>query len=62
MSSQFEIDHTKLLEKISQSLDLLIGNLNELNRNLEIVNSIGKEFEGPANVWHQFHKEQPWTK
>ncbi|ORX54386.1 hypothetical protein DM01DRAFT_1335532 [Hesseltinella vesiculosa] len=55
MSSQFEVDHAKLLEKVTQGLDQLVTNLNHLNRNLETINTIGNEFEAPAYLWSQFH-------
>ncbi|KAI8085088.1 uncharacterized protein BX664DRAFT_338497 [Halteromyces radiatus] len=55
MTTSFDIEHGKLLEKVSQGLDQLIGNLGHLNRNLETVNTIGNEFEAPAKLWHQFH-------
>ncbi|ORZ20692.1 hypothetical protein BCR42DRAFT_409298 [Absidia repens] len=56
MTSNFEIERDKLMEKVSQGLGQLVGSLGDLNRNLETVNTIGKEFEAPANVWHQFHQ------
>ncbi|KAI8067914.1 hypothetical protein BC940DRAFT_299852 [Gongronella butleri] len=56
MASQFEIDHAKLLEKVSQGLDQLSTNINHLNRNLETINTIGSEFEAPAYLWEEFHQ------
>lgn len=55
MSSTFEIERDKLMEDVSHGLQQILSGLDELNRNLESVNTIGHEFEAPAKVWHQFH-------
>ncbi|ORZ20716.1 hypothetical protein BCR42DRAFT_409350, partial [Absidia repens] len=56
MTSHFETERDKLMEGISQSLEQLVGSLEDLNQNLETVNTIGKGFEASVSVWHQFHK------
>ncbi|KAI9315479.1 hypothetical protein BX666DRAFT_2028388 [Dichotomocladium elegans] len=51
----FDVEKAALVEKATQELEKLIRNLNRLNQNLEIVNTIGKEFNEPSEVWHKFH-------
>ncbi|KAI8331231.1 hypothetical protein BC941DRAFT_439383 [Chlamydoabsidia padenii] len=55
MSSKFDIERDNLMEEVSHGLKLIVNNLDELNDSLDIINTIGKEFEQPANVWHRFH-------
>ncbi|CAO3591686.1 unnamed protein product [Absidia cylindrospora] len=49
-------EREKLVQKVSQGLEQLVSSLGDLNQNLETVNTIGKGFEAPGNVWHQFHQ------
>ncbi|SAL97299.1 hypothetical protein [Absidia glauca] len=55
MSSTFEKERDKLMEGVSHGLQQILSGLDDLNRNLESVNTIGLEFEAPAKVWQQFH-------
>ena len=54
--AQFEEERAKILEKAQLGLDQINNNLNRLNRNIETINSIGKQFEAPAQLWGSFHK------
>lgn len=39
----------------TQHMEQLITNMNQLNRNLESVISVGKEFESVSTLWRCFH-------
>lgn len=52
----FEIEHGTLLEQVAQGLDQLVANLKELNRNLETINTIGREFTQASHLWRDFHE------
>lgn len=54
--AQFEEDRAIMVEKVKSALDQLQANLNGLNRNLETMNAIGSQFEGPSHLWDSFHK------
>lgn len=53
---QFEEQRAIILEKSVANFEQIKNNLNILNRNLEVINSIGLEFESPAHLWDSFHK------
>lgn len=53
--AQFEEEKAKILEKALAGLDQITSNLNVLNRNIETINSIGTQFEAPAQLWSSFH-------
>lgn len=36
-------------------MESIITNMNQLNRNLESVISVGKEFESVSTLWRSFH-------
>lgn len=36
-------------------MEQIITNMNQLNRNLESVLSVGKEFESVSTLWRSFH-------
>lgn len=36
-------------------MEQIITNMNQLNRNLESVISVGKEFESVSTLWRSFH-------
>ncbi|RPB18578.1 hypothetical protein L211DRAFT_871741 [Terfezia boudieri ATCC MYA-4762] len=52
--SFFELERARLVTEISLSLDHVLMNLNLLNRSLEGVISVGKEFESVETLWSQF--------
>ncbi|KAF8461425.1 DASH complex subunit Dad1-domain-containing protein [Kalaharituber pfeilii] len=52
--SFFETERARLITEISLSLDQVLQNLNLLNRSLEGVISVGKEFESVEMLWAQF--------
>ncbi|KAI8987400.1 hypothetical protein BDF20DRAFT_910027 [Mycotypha africana] len=51
----FEEEKAALLDKAIYALDQLHTNLNSLQRNLETINGIGFQFEGPTHLWTSFH-------
>ncbi|KAF8417078.1 DASH complex subunit Dad1-domain-containing protein [Tirmania nivea] len=52
--SFFELERARLVTEISLSLDHVLMNLNLLNRSLEGIVSVGKEFESVETLWSQF--------
>lgn len=51
----FEKERDTLLENVAQSLEQVITNMAHLNRNLETINTIGKDFDNVASLWREFH-------
>jgi hypothetical protein len=51
----FEKERDALLENVSQGLEQVITNMAHLNRNLETINTIGKDFDNVASLWREFH-------
>ncbi|GAB5591927.1 Dolichyl-diphosphooligosaccharide-protein glycosyltransferase subunit dad1 [Umbelopsis nana] len=51
----FERERDALLENVSQALEQVITNMAHLNRNLETINTIGKDFDNVASLWREFH-------
>ncbi|KAI9263616.1 hypothetical protein EDC94DRAFT_607302 [Helicostylum pulchrum] len=54
--AQFEEQRDAILEKSVAGLEQIKNNLDILNRNLEVINSIGLQFHSPAQLWDSFHK------
>ncbi|GAA5809276.1 hypothetical protein MFLAVUS_002682 [Mucor flavus] len=54
--AQFEEQRSIILEKSVAGLEQIKNNLDILNRNLEVINSIGLQFQSPAHLWDSFHK------
>ncbi|KAI5806693.1 DASH complex subunit Dad1-domain-containing protein [Peziza echinospora] len=52
--SLFELERARLVTEISLSLEHVLMNLNVLNRAMEGVTSVGKEFESVEMLWSQF--------
>ncbi|ODQ52536.1 hypothetical protein SAICODRAFT_30670 [Saitoella complicata NRRL Y-17804] len=50
-SEFFEKERARLVGEIGQSMEQIITNLNLLNRNLEGVVAVGKEFESVSTLW-----------
>jgi chlorite dismutase len=51
----FERERDALLDNVSQGLEQVITNMAHLNRNLETINTIGKDFDNVASLWREFH-------
>ncbi|KAG2173750.1 hypothetical protein INT43_005170 [Umbelopsis isabellina] len=51
----FERERDNLLENVTQGLEQVIANMAHLNRNLETINTIGKDFDNVASLWREFH-------
>ncbi|KAE8542666.1 hypothetical protein D1P53_001447 [Cryptococcus gattii VGV] len=59
--SFFEREKARLIEEISTNFEELMGNMNTLNRTLEQVYGVGREFTTVASLWGRFNtliKEQ----
>jgi len=52
--SFFEQQREELITEIALSLEHVLMNMNLLNRSLEGVVAVGKEFEGVEALWSQF--------
>ncbi|KAJ9115130.1 hypothetical protein QFC22_005460 [Naganishia vaughanmartiniae] len=53
--SFFEQERDKLVEEIAGGFEELLSSANVLNRKLEEVFGVGKEFQTVANLWGQFN-------
>ncbi|CAO3668417.1 unnamed protein product [Umbelopsis vinacea] len=51
----FERERDALLDNVSQALEQVITNMAHSNRNLETINTIGKDFDNVASLWREFH-------
>ncbi|WWC63146.1 uncharacterized protein I303_105746 [Kwoniella dejecticola CBS 10117] len=54
--SLFERERTKLIDDISAGFEELLGHTNVLNRKLEEVYGVGKEFTTVAALWGKFRE------
>ena len=54
-SKTFDIERGRLLREAKQELTKLAGNLNNVNQNLQTLNSIAMGLREPSNLWHDFH-------
>jgi len=52
--SYFELQREALVNEIALSLEHVLMNINKLNRSLESVIVVGKEFDAVENLWSQF--------
>ncbi|RPB07709.1 DASH complex subunit Dad1 [Morchella conica CCBAS932] len=52
--SFFELQRDQLVSEIALSLEHVLMNMNVLNRSLEGVIAVGKEFESVEALWSQF--------
>ncbi|ORY87081.1 DASH complex subunit Dad1-domain-containing protein [Protomyces lactucae-debilis] len=53
--SLFDKRRAVLISKIAEHMESLITGMNGLNRNLEAVISVGKEFQSVSTLWRCFH-------
>ncbi|KAK9458222.1 DASH complex subunit Dad1-domain-containing protein [Dipodascopsis uninucleata] len=51
----FEKQREALISEIAVSLEHVLANINTLNRSLEGVISVGKEFESVSVLWSSFY-------
>ncbi|KAI9256431.1 hypothetical protein BDA99DRAFT_561890 [Phascolomyces articulosus] len=51
----FDIERGRLLREARQELTQLVAHLNNLNQNIQTLNSIATGFREPSNLWHDFH-------
>ncbi|KAL1922590.1 uncharacterized protein VTP21DRAFT_10129 [Calcarisporiella thermophila] len=51
----FEKERDNLVNEIAQALEQVITSMSLLNRNLETVITIGKDFENVAALWKGLH-------
>lgn len=54
--SSFDNERLKWIAEISESIGKLYTNLNALNRNIESVNLVGRQFENVYNLWSKFEQ------
>ncbi|KAI9033564.1 hypothetical protein CLU79DRAFT_882719 [Phycomyces nitens] len=54
--TSFENEYDALMDQAFQGFDQLQYNMNLLNKNLETLNAIGREFQQPAKLWETFHR------
>ncbi|KAJ9098549.1 hypothetical protein QFC19_006317 [Naganishia cerealis] len=54
--SFFEQERDRLVEEIAGGFEDLLSSANVLNRKLEEVFGVGKEFQTVANLWGQFNE------
>ncbi|KAG2219314.1 hypothetical protein INT45_003136 [Circinella minor] len=54
-SKTFDIERGRLLREAKQELNKLSVNLNNVNQNLQTLNSIAMGLSEPSNLWHAFH-------
>ncbi|KAF2129278.1 hypothetical protein P153DRAFT_431264 [Dothidotthia symphoricarpi CBS 119687] len=52
--SYFEQQRELLVTEIAQSLELVLQNINKLNRSLEEVTQVGNEFAPVESLWSHF--------
>ncbi|MBW0501447.1 hypothetical protein O181_041162 [Austropuccinia psidii MF-1] len=52
----FDNQRLKWIAEISESIGRLYTNLNSLNRNIESVNVVGKQFENVYDLWSKFEQ------
>ncbi|KAH6614030.1 DASH complex subunit Dad1-domain-containing protein [Boeremia exigua] len=52
--SYFEQQREMLVGEIAQSLELVLQNINKLNRSLEEVTQVGTEFAPVESLWSHF--------
>ncbi|GAA5934805.1 Dad1p [Sporobolomyces koalae] len=52
--SDFERERDRLVAEIAESLGKCVTSVNQLNRNIETVNSVGQGFDSVSNLWNQF--------
>jgi len=52
----FEKQRDGLIGQITQSMEQIITNMNLLNRSIEGVIAVGKEFESVSTLWRSFHE------
>ncbi|OAL03966.1 hypothetical protein IQ06DRAFT_196632, partial [Phaeosphaeriaceae sp. SRC1lsM3a] len=50
----FEQQREMLVTEIAQSLELVLQNINKLNRSIEEVTSVGNEFAPVESLWSHF--------
>ncbi|EEB06722.1 DASH complex subunit Dad1 [Schizosaccharomyces japonicus yFS275] len=55
-SSTFERKRRQLILQISNNMHEIVNLLDVLNKNLESVNGVGKEFDKVASLWMSFHE------
>ncbi|KAG0050721.1 hypothetical protein BGZ83_004505 [Gryganskiella cystojenkinii] len=51
----FESERARLVTDINLEMSQVIANVNNLNRNLETIITIGQEFEQLSLLWKNFH-------
>lgn len=51
---EFERQRGELLKEIAESFELVLANINKLNRNLEAVITVGNEFSSVEALWSTF--------
>ncbi|KAL0086035.1 hypothetical protein J3Q64DRAFT_1739054 [Phycomyces blakesleeanus] len=54
--TSFENEYDALMDQAYQGFDQLLYNMNLLNKNLETLDAIGREFQQPAKLWESFHR------
>ncbi|CAA9964939.1 dash complex protein [Pyrenophora teres f. maculata] len=52
--SYYEQQREMLVTEIAQSLEVVLQNINKLNRSLEEVTSVGNEFAPVESLWSHF--------
>ncbi|KAK9760086.1 Dolichyl-diphosphooligosaccharide-protein glycosyltransferase subunit dad1 [Basidiobolus ranarum] len=55
-NATFQQEKETVAKDIAQGIEELITNLTMLNRNLELVNSLGKDFEQMNHLWSGFRQ------
>ncbi|RUP48532.1 DASH complex subunit Dad1-domain-containing protein [Jimgerdemannia flammicorona] len=50
----FEKERDNLVDQVAQGLEQVIANMSLLNRNLETIITIGRDFENVASLWSNF--------
>jgi hypothetical protein len=56
-NDQFETNKAALIQEIKESFNKVSYNLDKLQQNLDIVQSISKQFREPSNVWSTFYND-----
>ncbi|CCX33114.1 DASH complex subunit Dad1-domain-containing protein [Pyronema domesticum] len=50
----FEQQRLHLLGEINLAMEAVLSNMNTLNRNVESITAVGREFEAVERLWTQF--------
>ncbi|GJJ68467.1 DASH complex subunit DAD1 [Entomortierella parvispora] len=54
-TAAFEAERSRLVSDINMEMSQVIANVNNLNRSLETIITIGQEFEQLSQLWKNFH-------